>query len=114
MKKRILPYVVAGALAFGSLSGCGENKNNTSYISKEGTFRGYEVSITGSDVDRSIFIAIGKRKSNGLDKGISAKDHFNHGQFSEIYLWGVPKGHPITKYANLDSLEVAYNEVKNK
>lgn len=90
------------------LAGCSEKGKEVSY--KEGTFRGYDIIIREGVLGKEIQI----NRDISKDSYLYARDRDGNGVVDEIFLWSIPKGSPIEKYANPDSLEVAYNEVKNQ
>ena len=104
--KDTLKKILTGALILGSLGGC--SKNEAFY--KEGNFRGYKAIIGCDGEGRKINIYDNEGRLFGLDEGGNEGD----GRFDRINLSTVPKGHPLEKYANPDSLEVAYNQIKNQ
>lgn len=83
------------------------------YYSKEGSFRGYRVNTSIDGSQRRILIQDPKPENPIFYIGISATDEDVDGRFDRIYL-NIPKGHPLEKYASLDSLEAAYQSVTNQ
>ncbi len=73
---------------------------------REGTYEGYPTTIGLDGGGRGICIT----DSNAW---ISAKDYDNDGRFDEITFRSLPKGHPLEKLANLETLENAYESVRN-
>jgi hypothetical protein len=90
-----IPTLIAALpLIFG---GCGGSKPDIN-----GTFRGYRATLSNS-VARHVVI----HETSGFVYGI---DFNEDGRIDEIGL-KVPKGSPLERYANPDSLEVAYSEL---
>ena len=75
---------------------------------KTGTYEGFTTKIRDYGV-RSISIEDG-------DARITAKDYPENGfgRFDEINLGHVPRGHPLERLANVNSLELAYRAVDKK
>ncbi len=109
MKKGIISLIGAGVLGLG-LNGC---INKYEFFSKTLKKEGFEMHAWSNGMGVNFRIDYGKENIDephlyALDKWI---DSIPDGRFDEIYLRNVPKGDKLEKYANLDSLNVLYNEV---
>ncbi|MDO8556527.1 MAG: hypothetical protein Q7R96_05145 [Nanoarchaeota archaeon] len=100
---------LTGVLA-ASLTGCGIEWPR--HMTKTGTIDlEYSASITEGKGERQISIQAGK----GVEAPhILAFDYQGDVRFDTINLINVPKGHALEKYANLETLETAYQGIKAK
>ena len=99
---KLSKIVLAGFLA---LTGCYDSSHD---FKKEGEFRGYKATAFINPFGRGIHL---KDDPKIL---LAAMDYDNDGVFDNILLEGLPKDHPLEKYANLDSLKLAYKELKTQ
>lgn len=76
-------------------------------IQKQGTFESFNVYASDRGDRRYIRLSDSKESRGSL----VAEDFGNDGRFDRINLFGVPKGHPLEKYACLAKLEEAYCKV---
>lgn len=97
------PAITTGLLVTCSL-GC---KDDSGYFSKNRIISGYNVQIGVSPAGRNICIE-DPDVANGY---ILGKDLDNDGRIDQLFLRGLPKGHHLENYANLDSLEATYNSI---
>ena len=106
--KNIVSTVGLAGLAALAAAGCSGNKEDSSMFTfiKEGTFRGYPVSISmANGYKRRIVISNEKREP------YIVAEAFGDRKLEEVKLRGYPQGSPIEKYDNPDSLEAAYQAV---
>jgi len=104
---------LAGLLT-ASIVGCGPSVPEQH---KQGRFRGFEVTVDiGWFGPRNIKLE--DKTANYRATFLIARDRSRgslpDGRFDEISLKYVPKGHILERYANLDSLELAYQTVMDK
>jgi hypothetical protein len=112
MKKTLRNILTAGLTSL-ALAGCRELPNTENFI---GTFRGYETSVFKYGNSSRVTII-----APGFDwNRLIASDFDNDGNFDEITLAAVSiddwkraglSPSELYKYANSDSLRLAYNEV---
>ena len=113
LKSNPLVLGLAGLLTT-SVVGCGPRVPEQH---NQGRFRDFEVTI---DIDlwgpRNIKLE--DKTANYRQTFLTASDRSEgslpDGRFDEISLKYVPKGHILERYANLDSLELAYQTVMDK
>jgi hypothetical protein len=102
--KAIQKIATLGALVL-ALSGCGGKQESIEV--KDGSFRGYPVHV----IDDHVWA----RQITMTEKGnptIYVHAQGTHGyKFNTIELNKVREGSPLEKYANLDSLELAYKTI---
>ncbi len=110
----LLTVGIVGTVAIIGLKECSylESENTKDYFSRSGNFRGYKTVISQDGLGRQIYLEPKVKREfvsylHGLDEDCD-------GRFDTITLIGLPKGHALEKYANSDSLKVAYEEVKNQ
>ncbi|MBS3133692.1 hypothetical protein J4214_00505 [Candidatus Woesearchaeota archaeon] len=121
MKYKILSDLIPSwktALTLGSLvgilqSGC---ENEPQFERIEGEFRGY-YAVYIVDIRGRIIKIHDKnpeeQRANDIPIEVYAIDENNDGKFDEI-IRHTPRGHPLEAYANLDSLEAAEKELREK
>jgi len=116
--KQFLPKTLreymAIALVAGSVYTCSNNtKSADPELLRTGKYNQYNVIVYGNNQYRGISIEDPTMKAKDCPLGIrvSAKDRDKtKQQFNEIY-FTLPTGHPLTKYANPDSLEKVYQHI---
>lgn len=112
MASKTLTALLAGALAL-NVAGCSGNPSDWS-PEKMGKFEGYEVRIGVKGGKRYIGLSENleqwKRHSSKASY-LHANDFNNDERFDEILLDSLPKGHPLERYANPETLEKAYQAV---
>lgn len=89
------------------LTGCRDMSND---FDKKGNFRGYPARAGISPYGRHVRLDADENQTTY----ILAIDMLNDGQFEEIRLRNLPSGHPLEKYADLDSLELAYKQISEE
>lgn len=112
--KNLVKYVAIPVVALGINGGC---NNDIEYFSKTKEKDGLVMSAWNNGMGNHFRIDEGDDNTAGpylhaLDRySLSDKDTLDE-RFDEISLRNVPKGHSIEKYANLDSINKLYQEVK--
>jgi len=76
-------------------------------IQKQGTFENFYVSAFDRGDSRYIRLSDSKKITGSL----VAEDFENDGRFDRIWLFDVPKGHPLEQYVSLDKLESIYRYI---
>jgi len=85
------------------LAGCSRDPNITI---KQGVFRGFDVAVVKTSAERNIIMSDPKVPYWYISGHVSNLD----GRFNEIGIY-VSKWHDLDKYANPDSLELAYSTI---
>ncbi|HLC73777.1 MAG TPA: hypothetical protein VJH20_04040 [Candidatus Nanoarchaeia archaeon] len=113
LKSNSLVLGLAGLLST-SMAGC---EPNVPELHQQGRFRDFEVTV---DIDwlgpRNIKLEDNTQsyRKTYLTASDRSEGSLPDGRFDEISLKYVPKGHILERYANLDSLELAYQTVMDK
>ena len=107
--KNSLNIGLVGLVGIMPLIGCGGTETE---FQKNGEFRGYTGRIV--EMDKFRFINLYDPKDNSLLTATDGFDSKKDGRFDEIILSEVKNGSSLEKYANIDSLELAYNTIKRE
>ena len=80
----------------------------------KGDYQGYSYEINVFKDEREFSLSKPYESLRGkISYGIHAEDWNNDGRFDTISFYGLPKGHPLEEYVNLQKLEQAYQEIMN-
>ena len=101
IKRWALPLSVSGAVALGSVFGCGPE-------TKKGEYENYQVQLKKDGEKRELRI----NDKNDCKIMLMGVDLENDKRFDIIYLMHLPQGHPLEKYANPDSLNKIHNTIE--
>lgn len=114
MKKLIT--LLSIPLIAGTLNSCRDSSNDFAKVKeKDGLVMKAWVNGMGNSIrieENDLSENIDKPHILATDNFPFSKDSVGDGRIDEINLYFIPKGHRLEEYANLDSLNKLYNEVK--
>lgn len=100
-----LTAMIGGAV-LGGIRACNERPKY-----ERATYQGYNVTVNDDKVFREMFLSCPDNTAGEQPFSapcIEAMDYGPDGRFDIIELRGVPKGHPLEEYANLEKLQDVY------
>ncbi len=109
-----LTTIVGGMLGLAAVGGVKACNERPKY--ERGTYQGYDVTVSDDKAFREIFLSCQDNKAGEKEYSgprIEAMDYGRDGRFDTIKLLGIPKGHALEGYANLEKLQEAYQSVVN-